>query len=108
MPMYATTFRYQPAALKLMVERPEDRGAIVGEAAKSLGGRVVGYYWSVGDFDGLVIFELPDGDAAAAVQMVMAGTGAVSRVQTNEIFPADTLQDLLKETARVAYAPPGG
>jgi uncharacterized protein with GYD domain len=108
MPMYATMFQYQAAALKLMVERPEDRGAVVNQAAESLGGRVVGYYWSIGEFDGLVILDLPDGTAAAAVQLVMAGTGAVKHVETHEIFPADTLTELLRETGRVSYSPPGG
>ncbi len=106
--MYVTMFQYQPAALKLMVERPEDRGAIVSQAAESLGGRVVGYYWVLGDFDGLVIFDLPDGTAAAAVQLVMAGTGAVRHVETHEIFPGDTIPELLQQTARVSYLPPGG
>jgi uncharacterized protein with GYD domain len=108
MPMYATMFQYQAAALKLMVERPEDRGAVVNRAAESLGGRVVSYYWSVGNFDGLVILDLPDGTAAAAVQLVMEGTGAVRHVETHEIFPADELPELLQQTARVRYSPPGG
>ncbi len=108
MPMFVTLFRYQPAALKLMVERPENRAVVVSEAAESLGGRLVGYYWMLGHFDGLAILDLPDSGAAAEVQLVMAGTGAVRHVETHELFPAETLPELMQQTARVSYMPPGG
>ncbi len=108
MPKYATMFRYRPGAVRAMMDRPEDRAAIVGKAAESVGGRLEGYYWMLGPYDGLIILDLPDGRAAASVQMVMAGTGAVDEVETHELFAADGLDELQQRAKSVTYSPPGG
>jgi uncharacterized protein with GYD domain len=108
MPKYAIMFHYRPGAVRAMMDRPEDRAAIVGRAAESVGGRLEAYYWALGSFDGLIILEVPNGRAAASVQMVMAGTGAVDHVETHELFPAEGLNELLQRAKSVPYSPPGG
>jgi uncharacterized protein with GYD domain len=108
MPKYAIMFHYRPGAVRAMMDRPEDRAAIVAQAAESLGGKLEAYYWALGPFDGLIILDVPDGRAAASVQMVMAGTGAVDQIETHELFPAERLNDLLQRAKSVPYSPPGG
>ena len=108
MPKYAVTFRYRPGAVRAMMDRPEDRAAIVGKAAESVGGKLDAYYWMLGPLDGLIILDLPDGRAAASVQLVMAGTGAVDHVETHELFTADSLDELVQRAKGVTYSPPGG
>ncbi len=108
MPKYALMFRYRPGAVRAMMDRPEDRAAIVGTAAGSVGGKLDAYYWMLGPMDGLIILDLPDGRAAASVQLVMAGTGAVDHVETHELFSADALDELVHRAKGVTYSPPGG
>src|SRR5215831_12804431 len=46
------------------------------------------YYWMFGQYDGLVIFELPDAQTAAALIPAVTGSGAFSRFETHELNEA--------------------
>lgn len=108
MPKYALMFKYRPGAVRAMMDRPEDRAAIVSRAAESMGGSLDAYYWTLGPNDGLIILDLPNGQAAASVQLTMAGTGAVDQVETHELFASDEINELLRQAKAVPYTPPGG
>ena len=66
MPLYMTQFAYTPEAWAALVDNPEDRSAPVRELTGSMGGRLVGWYLSMGDYDGLLIYEAPDDATAGA------------------------------------------
>jgi uncharacterized protein with GYD domain len=81
------------------------REAAVHALAKSLGGTVETFYFAFGESDFVVIADLPDSVAAAAVATAVAESGALSRFVTTVLLtPAE--MDAVSKT-RPSYAPPG-
>jgi uncharacterized protein with GYD domain len=91
------------------MQRPSDRAEVVGKLCEAVGGRLESYYWMFGEHDGLVIADLPDSAAAAAISLAVASSGAFSHLETHELIPADQIQGVLDraKTGHAAYAPPG-
>jgi uncharacterized protein with GYD domain len=56
MPFYMTQFAYTPEAWATLTDNPEDRSAAVRELLETHGGRLVGWYLSFGEYDGLLIY----------------------------------------------------
>jgi uncharacterized protein with GYD domain len=55
MPLYMTQFAYTTEAWAALIDNPEDRSAPVREVVEAMGGRLIGWYLSMGDYDGLLI-----------------------------------------------------
>ncbi|KQZ00655.1 hypothetical protein ASD45_07165 [Pseudolabrys sp. Root1462] len=75
MPIYITQGRYTRDAIKGMLIKPEDRAEAVSRLLAKVGGRLVGYYVTFGEFDFLLIAEAPDNTQMAAA-LLAAGAGA--------------------------------
>ena len=74
MPTYITQGRYTREAIKGMIVKPEDRADQVARLISKVGGRLVAYYVTFGDYDFLVIAEAPD-DVQMAAALFAAGSG---------------------------------
>lgn len=75
MPIYITQGRYTREAIKGMLVKPEDRADAVSRLVGKVGGRLIGYYVTFGEFDFLFIAEAPDNTQMAAA-LLSAGSGA--------------------------------
>ena len=108
MAKYIVFFSYSGAAIKGMIDHPSDRAAAVNELASSLGGSIESFYWMQGEHDGFVIGEFPDSVSGVAVAAAVASTGAVTSIQSHEIFDHDQQAEIVKsaKTALKAYTPP--
>ncbi|MDQ0261381.1 GYD domain-containing protein [Sinomonas atrocyanea] len=73
-------FDFKPETVAAAMQRPSDRAAVVGKLCEAVGGRLESYYWMFGEHDGLVIADLPDSSAAAAVSLAVTSSGAFSRL----------------------------
>jgi uncharacterized protein with GYD domain len=82
MPIYITQGRYTREAIKGMTMRPEDRADAVSRLLAKAGGRLIGYYFTFGEFDFLTIAEAPSETQMAAVLIAAAGGGGVTDVRT--------------------------
>lgn len=65
------------------------------EEAQGLGIEVRGQYWTLGAYDGVLIFEAPDANTAAAAMHRLTSAGAV-RTQTLAAFEAGEMEGILK------------
>ena len=108
MPTYVSLFKYNSQALKGLMNKPSDRSQAVRQLAESVGGRLVGAYLLFGQYDGVVIFEAPDSQSAAAMMIAVGGSGAFSHVETHEAIPAEQGIGILERASTIAYTPPGG
>ena len=108
MPRFITFFSYTGEAAKAMIDRPSDRSAAAKALVESLGGDLEAFYWMQGKHDGLLIANLPDGVAAAALSAAVGASGAVGGIETHQIFDRDEQATIVKQaaTARGAYKPP--
>lgn len=61
-----------------------------------MGVKVVGQYWTLGAFDGLVIFEAPDDETATALMLYL---GSLDNVHTSTMraFVASEMESVLSK-----------
>ena len=109
MPKYISFFSYTPESWKAMLEKPEDRGAAVKRLAESVGGRIECFYWMSGDYDGFLVSDLPDEQAAGALAAIVKSSGALARYETHVLMTMDQVQPMLKKAheASQSYRRPG-
>ena len=74
MPIYITQGRYTREAIKGMIVKPEDRADAVARILSKIGGRLLGYYLTFGEYDFLTIAEAPN-DVQMAAVLLAAGSG---------------------------------
>src|SRR6185312_5246576 len=74
MPTYITQGRYTRDAIKGMLVRPEDRADAVARLVTKVGGRLISYYLTFGEYDFLAIAEAPN-DVQMAAALLAAGSG---------------------------------
>ncbi len=82
MPIFITQGRYTRDAVKGMAVRPEDRSDAVGRLLAKVGGKLIGYYLTFGDYDFLVIAEAPGETQMAAVLLAVSSGGGVTDLKT--------------------------
>lgn len=109
MARYAIFFTLKPETVNAMMEKPSDRAAIVSNLLESAGGSLEAYYWMLGEWDGFVIANAPDGASAASVSIAVSGTGAFGHMETHELFDASEVNGLLERAKSFSqkYTPPG-
>lgn len=105
MPKYLWNVRYTPEGAKGLLEQGGTvRRAAITAMVESVGGSVEACYFSVGADDVVVIGEVPDEAAAAALHFrTIASGGSVSR--TTPLLTAGQVDDAVGRA--VAYQPPG-
>ncbi len=107
MPLYLSRFSYTTDAMKSLVSQPQDRSAAAREMAESLDGKLLGFWYAFGEFDGVFLMEGPDNAAAAAVAMAVGASGALSKIETTVLLDMDEAQDAMRKAAAATYRPPG-
>ena len=70
MPIYITQGRYTREAIKGMIVKPEDRYEALSRHVARVGGRVMSYYMTFGEYDFLTVVEAPSETQMAAVLAV--------------------------------------
>jgi len=107
---YMLQFRYSQTAVKAMVDKPQDRAAAAKAAMEGFGGELLQFYFTFGEFDGVVICDLPDNTSAAAVVMAIAATGGFAHAQTTVLLTAKEAEAAMHKAhdTKTAYKPPHG
>ena len=93
-------------AIKAMVERPQDRSKAAAKVAKSLGGKMIGFWYAFGEFDCAFLLEAPDNATVAALAMAIGAGGALSKVETTVLLDMKEAQDAMQKAAAASYNPP--
>jgi uncharacterized protein with GYD domain len=73
------------------------RAAAFREEATTFGVTIKELYWTMGAYDGFVLFEAPDAQTASALLLRLASRGAV-RTQTLQAFDAREMESILKRS----------
>jgi uncharacterized protein with GYD domain len=107
MPLYLGRFSYTTDAMRALVNQPQDRSAAAREVAESLGGKLLGFWFAFGEFDGVFLMEAPDNASAAALAMAVGAGGALSEIETTVLLDMDEAQDAMRKAAAATYLPPG-
>ena len=93
MATYITTVHFTEQGVKSAKDTCE-RAAAFKSAAKKIGVKVTGQYWTLGAFDGVIVLEAPDEETATAALLHLGSLGNV-RTQTARAFTAAEMQKVL-------------
>ena len=108
MPKFITFFSYNSVSAKAMIDRPSDRSAAAKGLVESLGGQMESFYWMQGKHDGFLVYSLPDSVSSAALSLAVASTGAISGIQSHQIYDGDEQAAIVAAANKVTYKPPTG
>lgn len=108
MPKYICFFSYTRDATRAMIEKPTDRVAAAKALVESVGGKLECFYWMHGRHDGFFIADYKDAISATATTAAAGSTGAITRVETHELFDGEAQGRIMKAAkgALGSYQPP--
>jgi len=79
------------------------RGSSTGGG--KLGGRIVNGFFAYGEYDVVLVLEMPDEARAAALPVAAAGGGALRTIKTTQLITATEGVEILKKAASCGYKP---
>jgi uncharacterized protein with GYD domain len=105
--MYLTRFSYTPETWARLSKHPEDRRDAARSYIESVGGKLHGFWYAFGEFDGYVLWEAPDNASMAAVAIAIGGGGALSKLETTVLLTVEETLGALGRVEAIHYQPPG-
>lgn len=106
MPHYMVQAAYTADAWSGLVKNPQDRAAALRPAIEGLGGKLVSFYMSFGEYDALVIAEMPDNVSAAGVSIAASAGGAVKAIKTTPLMTVQEGMEAMRKAGQAGYRPP--
>ena len=95
MPIYIGLVNYTDQGIRKIKDSP-DRLEAVKKLAKDLGGELKQFFLTMGAYDIVVVYELPDDAAAAKFNLTIGTVGAV-RTTTLKAFTEDEYRDIIAD-----------
>lgn len=90
-----------------LVQKPEDRTAVLQEMVSSVGGKIISVDYCFGDYDIVVILEAPDDASMAAVSMVAGASGVATNIKTTVLISMAQGFEAAKKASSISYRAPG-
>ena len=105
MPSYLHQVAYSREGWQALLAQPQNRIEAVRPAIERLGGKITNAWFAFGEYDVIVITEMPDNISAAAIAIAFAGGGACKTVQTTPLLSAEEAVQAMKKAAESGYRP---
>ena len=93
MATFITTIKFTQQGIK-GIDETTKRAAALKAAAKKMGAKVTDIYWTMGDHDGVLIFEAPDDETATTFLLHIGASGNV-HTSTVRAFTAAEMDKIL-------------
>ena len=93
MATFITTIKFTQQGIK-GIDETTKRAAAFKAAAKKLGVKVTNLYWTLGEYDGFLIFDAPDDETATTVLLHLGAAGNV-HTTTCRAFTAPEMDKIL-------------
>jgi len=109
MPIFVTQGRFTREYVRGGLAKPEDRQAAISKLCEQAGGRLISLHFTLGQYDFLVLSDMPDAKAAAAISLAASGGGGIQDVVTTQAFTTAEAKDLFQRAGKIAgsYKPMG-
>jgi uncharacterized protein with GYD domain len=108
MATYLVQVAYSSESWAKLLKNPQDRLSVVAEAVKKLGGKLSSGWLSFGEFDAVVIMDMPDNVSAAAFAIALAAGGACKSLRTTPLLSFEDGLAAMKKAGSAGYQPPAG
>ena len=109
MAYYLLRAKYAQDSMNALVQRPEDRLLTTTRLLKEVGGRLHYYFFCFGEYDIVLLFELPGNVSAAALAMTLSAAGTVTATETIPLLTTEEAIDAMNQAREASgiYVPPG-
>ena len=104
--MYLTRFSYTPETWARLAKNPEDRREAAKAYVESVGGKLHGFWYAFGEFDGYTLWEALDNVSMSAVAIALSSGGAISKCETTVLMTVEETRDALSKVGSVGYRAP--
>ena len=108
--LFCLTGNYTPQALAAARENPTNRKEAAGKLIEAAGGKLIEFYHTIGTGPGgLIIFDVPDPQMAAAITSVVVSGGAVHNVTLTRLYTVEEVAEIRPKANQIrpAYKAPG-
>jgi uncharacterized protein with GYD domain len=106
MPQFLTQVAYTDQAWQSLVSNPQNRFDALRPVFEKLGGRIINVWFAFGDYDVVLISELPDNVSAAALAIAASAGGACKSIKTTPLMDASEGVEAMKMAAASGYRAP--
>ena len=96
---YMVQASYSQETLQRLTTSPGPGGTALKQAAEKFGGKVEATYFTFGDYDIMVILQLPDHITIAQAVMGVRSRGGVTKLKTTVLIPPEDAIEGMKRAA---------
>jgi len=102
MPLYMYQAAYTAESWAAQMKNPQNRVESVGrQATEAVGGKMIGGWYCVGDYDVILIADVPNIESMAAIAVAFAAGGAIKSSHTTALMTGAELVAALKKSESV-------
>jgi uncharacterized protein with GYD domain len=101
-------FSYTTEAWQALVKNPQDRSGVLKEQIEKMGGKLICFYYSYGEYDGVTIAEFPDNVTSVAGILSILLAGHLKAVKTTVLMTAGETVKAMEKAKGLAYLGPKG
>ncbi len=98
---------YSSEAWKGLLKKPVNRFEAVRPAIEKLGGSVEGAWFTFGEYDFMMVLQMPDNVSAGAFALAVAAGGALKALKTTPLMSIQEGLGAMKKATGSGYRPPG-
>ena len=103
MPLYMYQAAYTAESWAAQIKNPQNRVETVGKAAcEAVGGKLVGAWLCFGEYDLVIIADVPNDESMSAIAVAFAAGGGAKASRTTRLLTGEQGVDMLKRAEAVA------
>ncbi len=105
MPLYMYQAAYTPESWAAQMKNPQNRVETVGrQVCESVGGKLVGAWLCFGEYDLVIIADVPNNESMAAIALAVGAAGAIKASKTTVLITGTEGMAALEKADAVAKA----
>ena len=103
MAIYMYQAAYTAKSWAAQVKNPQNRVEAVGrQACEAVGGKLLGGWYCFGDYDLVIVADVPDNESMSAIALAIASGGAIKSSKTTVLMTGTEILGALKKATAVA------
>ena len=103
MPLFMYQVAYTAESVAAQLKNPQNRAESVGRAVcEAVGGKLVGGWYCFGEYDLVIVADVPDNESMTAISLAVAAGGAVKSAKTTVLMTGAEAVAGMKKAEAVA------
>jgi len=103
MPLYMYQGAYTPQSWAAQLKNPQNRIESVGrQACEAVRGKYIGGWYCFGEYDIILIADVPNNESMTAISLAVAAGGAIKASKTTPLMTGAQAVEAMKKAADVA------